>query len=453
MDASQVMSLTIALPYRDLAGMQKFVDDVSNPTSPNYRHFITPQQVAERFGPSADTVRAVEDYFTAEGLKIGFESRNGLAIQVSGTVTQMEHAFSTTFNDYKANNSTELGRSSYYSYATKLTVPTEIAPNVQYVSGATNFYKPKPMTTLSPSMARTLYNDAGLFAAGNTGAGRKLGMLNFDGYGLSNVPLYYSHYSLPVPAGGVGTNVHQVPINGGNGNAQSPGGEGDLDIQALCGQAPLGDIYIYDDAGDPTGDILATVTKVMSDNTVDVCSASYGFSGPSTFFDSLHSQYLSGNAEGITCMFSSGDSGASIQSFPYADNEPEILSIGGTVATTDGSGNRTTETTWNEGSGLSGGGGWTTTTNSFNVLPSWQHGTGVPVSNNHRLVPDVAGHAGGPGGAYQVYIGGSLFALDGTSASSPVFTGQLAIASSNSRLKVRCLPTDLAITDSVVSTI
>ena len=59
-DPNKVLHVTISLPYGDPAGMQKFADDVSNPKSPNYRHYITPDEVGARFGLSTDAVNAIE---------------------------------------------------------------------------------------------------------------------------------------------------------------------------------------------------------------------------------------------------------------------------------------------------------------------------------------------------------------------------------------------------------
>lgn len=73
------------------------------------------------------------------------------------------------------------------------------------------------------------------------------------------------------------------------------------------------------------------------------------------------------------------------------------------------------------------GGGWSTNTASFNVLPSWHQGTNLPTTNNHRLVPDVALYAGGSG-AHNCYLNRSLSsAYVGTSFASPVFAGSLGV--------------------------
>jgi len=130
------------------------------------------------------------------------------------------------------------------------------------------------------------------------------------------------------------------------------------------------------------------------------------------------------SAQGITYMAASGDSGTGIEPYSYPDWEPEVLLVGGTVATTDASGNRTSEVGWS-----GSGGGWSTNTATFNTLPSWQHGTGVPTGNNHRLIPDVGFHASSSTGAYQFYLNGGLTSgYIGTSFASPVVAGSLAVA-------------------------
>ncbi len=89
------------------------------------------------------------------------------------------------------------------------------------------------------------------------------------------------------------------------------------------------------------------------------------------------------------------------------------------------SGARTSEVAW-----PGGGGGWVTEADSFNVLPPFQKGKGVPKNINFRLMPDVALHAdgqlgGNPDAAYYFFYGGSLNVVAGTSCASPLFTGAL----------------------------
>ena len=65
-DQFQQMYVTVGMTFADSAAMEKYAESVSDPNSPNYRHFITPEQVGERFGISQDRVQAISDYLQSE---------------------------------------------------------------------------------------------------------------------------------------------------------------------------------------------------------------------------------------------------------------------------------------------------------------------------------------------------------------------------------------------------
>src|SRR6185436_4721036 len=108
------------------------------------------------------------------------------------------------------------GRSQFYSYSSPIRVPATIAADIFDISGLENFTRPVHRA-LTPTQTRVLYNSSPIYNAGLQGQGRTVAISNWDGYRLSNVPLYYSHFGLPTPAGGVGANVHKVSIGGRNG--------------------------------------------------------------------------------------------------------------------------------------------------------------------------------------------------------------------------------------------
>jgi hypothetical protein len=341
-----------------------------------------------------------------------------MSILVTGTVAQAEKAFNTTIDDYVALNPREPGNTSFFANSKPLEVPTTVSPYIRDVTGLENFTKPQHRA-LTVTQARTLYNEAPMYSGGYQGQNRNLAISNFDGYKLSNVTSFYSTFGLPTPSGGVGSNIHVVTVSGGNAST-TPQAEGDLDIQMVLGMAPLCNFYLYDGG---SSDLIGTLTKEANDNIADVISESYGWNLPATSATSAHNEHLSMTSQGITYMAASGDSGTTLEPYSYPNYEPEVLMVGGNTATTDSSGNRTSEVAW-----PSGGGGWSTNTASFNVRPSWQTGNGVPASPNFRLSPDVALHAGGSAGAYQFYFNGSLTSgYNGTSFASPVFCGALGV--------------------------
>lgn len=419
-DPNQVLHVSVSLPYADPEGMQAFVDRVSDPKSPDYGHFMTPEQIGESFGLPFDRVRAIANYLNSKGFTVKLIADNRLSILVDGTVAQAEAAFGTTIDEYQTGDHIKRTVTDrFFAFSKPLRLPSTIAKDVIDVSGLENFTRPQPRA-LTPTQTRVLYNLAPIYNASMQGQGRSVAISNFDGFRLTNVPLYYSQFGLPTPPGGVNSNVHVVAISGGAGSG-TPQGEGDLDIQMVLGMAPLCDFTIYDGGA---SDLIGTLTREANDNTADIISESYGWNLPTTTANSAHNIHLSMSAQGITYMAASGDSGTTIEPFSYPNYEPEVLMVGGTTATVTSAGVRTSEVGWS-----GSGGGWSTKAVAFNVRPSWQAGTGVPTNINFRMAPDVSLHASSSSGAYQFYMNGSLQSgFIGTSFACPVFAGGLALA-------------------------
>jgi hypothetical protein len=423
--ASDVLHISVGIPYRDEKGMQEFVDSVSNPKSPNYRQFLTPEQVGQRFGVSEQDLKKVSDYISSQGMKIRLVAKNRLSILADATVAQAQTAFNTTIQEYLPTGASRDANSIRFSYTTAPSVPASIRPFVTMIGGLENFMRPHHHSLLTPSQLRTLYAVAPIYNGGFTGKGRTVAISNWDGYLLSNVPLEYGNFGLPTPPGGVGSNITVIPIDGMNGNGATAQGEGDVDIQCVLAAAPLCNLLIYDDAND--SDLLGVITQETDDNKADILTESYGWSagGPTTY-QQIHSLHLSMSAQGMTYLCASGDTGTTgIIGDPYPDMDPEVLVVGGTSVSADGSGNRLSEVVWNDGTNA-GGGGWVADATPFNLLPSYQKGNGVPTNIPYRLVPDIALDAD-PATGYNIFYQGLLLpGVGGTSCASPTAAGSLA---------------------------
>jgi kumamolisin len=122
---------------------------------------------------------------------------------------------------------------------------------------------------------------------------------------------------------------------------------------------------------------------------------------------------------------------------PHVDfpaSSPNALACGGTsLQINSGTGQISTETVWNDGSGGGATGGGVS--DQF-PLPAWQDSAGVPASpsgGTGRGVPDVAGNAD-PETGYQVLVDGQQEVVGGTSAVAPLWaalTCRLAQAAGN----------------------
>jgi subtilase family serine protease len=426
-NANQALTVAVSMPYARPAEVQAFVDAVSNPRSPQYRQFITPEEVGERFGLPATRVEDVAEHLRHYGFTITEVGKNRLAVIANGTVAQAEQAFHTTIRSYTVDPENPYEPSEFIAPSTPVRLPADLASIVIDVHGLDTYTRPRHMVSLlTPALTRALYNTAPIYST-MTGLGRTMGVSNFDGFRANNWLLYISHFGLAVPPGGAGSNISVVPCSGGGSGAGAAGGEGDLDIQMELGMAPTANLRIYDSP--PGGNLIAVLSTESSDNQCDAISESYGWQLPAGTANSAHNQHLSMSAQGITYMAASGDSGTSIEPFNYPGCEPEVLSVGGTVANANSvTGQRVSEVNW-----TGGGGGWSTNTFGFNVRPPWQTGTGVPAINafnNKRLIPDVAFHSSSGSGAYQFYFNNNLTGgFIGTSFASPIFAGMLQLIS------------------------
>ena len=59
---TQTLRLNVVLPVRDQAGLDKFLQEVYDPTSASFRHFLTVPEFTARFGPTQEDYDAVVHY-------------------------------------------------------------------------------------------------------------------------------------------------------------------------------------------------------------------------------------------------------------------------------------------------------------------------------------------------------------------------------------------------------
>jgi subtilase family serine protease len=425
---STVLHLSFCLQEAKPGALKAYVDDISNPFSPHFHHYLTPAQIGVKFGPSPATVNNVINYLKSKGMKVTLQAADNMHILADATVSQAQTALNTKFNNYHSNNPNEPGNVDYISFATVPQLPSTISGYVTNIGGVQTSNKFKPATTLTPTMSRQLYGVAPLYNNGYQGQGRTIGISNWDGYDLQNLPLFIQRFGLPIPAGGAGSNVKIVTIDGGSGSGPAEG-EGDLDQQMVLSSAPLANIIVYDGNGYANEALLDVLVRELNDNLCDVISESYGWYLSESDAESANFVHQEMNAQGITYMAATGDYQVAEEAiYFYPDSDPEVLLVGGTAAQTDANGNRVSEVGWDDGSG-----GWSPVVLPFNILPPYMQGTGVPTNINERLNPDVAGQAAGANGAgdtgaYVIYYQLGLAAFDGTSCASPTFAAGLAVA-------------------------
>jgi subtilase family serine protease len=125
---AQVLDLEVVMALNNRDQLNQLQAELQNPDSPNYRKWLTPDDFADRFGPTPAQMQAVANWLTGEGLQV-------TAIDpISRTVR-----FSATYSQVKAVLQTRITTDGHdYANVSDPQVPAELAPTIVSIEGLTS---------------------------------------------------------------------------------------------------------------------------------------------------------------------------------------------------------------------------------------------------------------------------------------------------------------------------
>jgi subtilase family serine protease len=117
--------------------LQQFISQQYDPRSPDFHHWLTPQQFGAEFGPASEDIRKVTQWLTQQGFTVNSVPAGGLFVDFSGTAGQVARAFHTEIHRYRVNGQ------DHYANASDPYIPSALA---SVVSGfrALNDFHPQP---------------------------------------------------------------------------------------------------------------------------------------------------------------------------------------------------------------------------------------------------------------------------------------------------------------------
>ena len=91
----QINGVTLALAPSDAQrdALERFLEQERDPSSPDYRSWLTPEQYGERFGLSENDLARVSSWLQSEGFALEQVARGRNWITFNGTAAQLEKAF------------------------------------------------------------------------------------------------------------------------------------------------------------------------------------------------------------------------------------------------------------------------------------------------------------------------------------------------------------------------
>ncbi len=432
--ATARLNLAIGLPLRNQAAMELLLQQISDPASPNYRHYLTPEQFTEQFGPSQEDYERVLNFARTNGLTVTATFSNRMVVDVSGAVPDIEKTFSVTMEVYQHPTESR----TFYSPNVEPTVDASLP--ILSVQGMNNYILPHPMYHIIPAsqvqpQGGSAPNNGGYmgqdfrnaYLPGVTlkGNGQVVGLLQFDGFNSSDIRTYEGLAGLP------NVLLETGLFDGVDGSAGVNNVEVCLDIETSISMAPgLSAVVVFE------GRLPDSILSAMVSTGIPQLSSSWGYQQDATT-EQLYKQMI---LQGQTFLTASGDGDAWVKivhpvSFPNLESTNLTL-VGGTTLTMKGNGvSYVSEKAWNSGAvgdfghnpdGYSGTAGGISTDLG---IPSWQQG--ISMTNNlgsttNRNMPDVALTADN---VFVVANGGQQLTVGGTSCASPLWAGFMALVS------------------------
>ncbi len=428
--ATQSMRLDIVLPLRDQAGLDAFLQQLYDPSSSIYRHFLTVQEFTARFGPSPEDYDALVRFALAHGFAIVGGSRDGMDLQLEGSVAAIERAFHVSMDVYQ--HPTE--DRTFFAPDREPTV--DLPFPLWHVSGLDNYSIPRPAslhrnlqaksnaTTGSCPSGSYCGSDmrAAYYGGALTGSGQTLGLLEFAGYDIADLNTYFKNVgqTRTVTVTGIstdGTSLTCVASQGCDDTEQI------LDMTQAISMAPgMSTLYVYVGSSD-----TAMLSSMSTHAPLDAqLSSSWTWTPSDPGTDDPYFKKFA--AQGQNLFQAAGDSGAytSSSTYVFPADDANVTVVGGTDLVTTGPGGAwKSETVW-----VDGGGGYFTP--DAIPIPAWQQLPGVINSGNKgsttlRNSPDVAAESN-----FDFYVCADQTTCTannygGTSFAAPMWAGYMAL--------------------------
>jgi subtilase family serine protease len=444
----QGISIVFSRSAAQQSALQALIAAQQTPGSPQFHHWLTPDQFAARFGVADADIAATESWLEQQGFTVTSVSRSRNRITFSGTAAQVATAFGAPLHYYQSPTETE----AHFAPSTDLSIPAALSAAVLTVDNLSSFRPHSHIVRnplhphysvqndqgyfLTPPDVATIYDINPAYSEGFTGTGQTIAVVGQSAIVASDITTFQTLLGQPSKAPG----VFLVPQTGTSAIVPGDESESDIDLEYSSAIAPGAAINFYYSGNSPNYSAFDAIQYVVDNNSANIISSSYGDCefdiGQSNvlLLDSILSQAVT---QGETVISAAGDTGSSDcaedtnlaftdqtalavdypassvyalaaggTEFPSADVTPPNTTYWTTAGTSDiisSAKSYIPEIAWNDDafdedlilSGqipsnenpLSSGGGGASL---YEALPSWQKGVpGIP-SGTNRFVPDIS---------------------------------------------------------------
>lgn len=496
-DRRAPLSLEFVLRPRHYAELGDLVNQVSNPSSPKYRRYLSAGEFASQFGAGPGTIRTVERAIRSLGLDPVGVDRNHLAIRVESTVARAEAALHTTIARLRLPDGTTgfanlvaprltastasavggiVGLDTMPAFAPaglRATTPMTgaITRTSARARGRSLFSCPRAGSVgLTANQIASAYGFDAVYGTGDLGQNTTVALIEFSRFSAFDISTFESCL-----APGANPAITEAPVGGVAPATPSTSSsiEAELDIEQVIGLAPSAHVVVEEGHSEPDGsvtnaDFLAALSQAITGApgvpVARVISISFGSCEPIAlqdpgFVQGENALLAEAALQGQTVVAAAGDAGSADCLDDFAPpqsgqlavddpaSQPDVTAVGGTTLSLSPT---RTEVTWNASGGAGGGG-----ISAYWPMPSYQlsaapalgvigpyssRGSCSSPSGHCRQVPDISANAGTP---YAIYCtitacrAEGWTPIEGTSAAAPLIAALFGLADSSTGCAVK----------------
>ncbi len=160
--------LVLSRSAEQQAAFDKFVASQYDSASPNFHHWLEPEEVGERFGPAQGDLDAISNWLRAHGLSVDEVTNDRMSIRFSGTAAQVESALHVEMHNLEVKGEKHIGNMA------DPRIPAALSPVVVGVKALHNFF-PRPLHKLGGQARFDREKGSWTRVASETAASAKLG--------------------------------------------------------------------------------------------------------------------------------------------------------------------------------------------------------------------------------------------------------------------------------------
>ncbi|HMH12189.1 MAG TPA: protease pro-enzyme activation domain-containing protein [Edaphobacter sp.] len=338
------MLLQLQRPADREAALEKLIEDMHQPGNANFHHWLTADELGQKFGPNPGDIKKVSKWLTKQGFQVNGVSKSGLVIDFSGTAGQVNTAFKAEIHDL------DVRGNKHFANMQNPQIPAAFA-NIVLGVASLNDFRPHPANKgissahidpvskgivpgtaaaqgvnpdltvntsyqlVVPDDLHTIYNFNPIYKENITGKGQTIVVIeDTNVFSTDDWTVFRNTFGLSGYKHGSFTQIHP-------GGCKDPGvrigndGEAILDAEYASAAAPNAAIVLASCADTRTtfGGLLAIealIDELVPPPIISIsygeCEAGLGAAGNAAF----NFAYQQAASEGVSVFVSSGDEGA-----------------------------------------------------------------------------------------------------------------------------------------------